>query len=145
FRYLHFPENLHQGICLKTPVRTNSANKNATSTAHVSSDSFHRLADFPSATSALIGALLSHQKTGVFPRPESVRFFPQNDALISATSCDATRPTINKAGAGSLSSLPSRATLDQRTCCLEPVACETITQGRSAGSPAPSNRSDTSA
>jgi hypothetical protein len=59
FRFLHFPEIRHQGMCLKTPVRTSSANKNATSTAQVSSDSFHRLAGFPATTSALIGMLLT--------------------------------------------------------------------------------------
>jgi hypothetical protein len=59
FRFLHFPEILHQGMCLKTPVRTSSANKNATSTAQVSSDTFHRLAVFPGTIPALIGMLLT--------------------------------------------------------------------------------------
>src|SRR5207253_9634248 len=74
----------------------------------------------------------------------AIRFRSQSDARISATSRVATRPTINKAGAGSLSSLASRATLDHRTCCSEPLARETITHGRSAGSPPASNRSETS-
>jgi hypothetical protein len=59
FRYLHFPEILHQGMCLKTPVRTSSAKSKATITAQVSSDSFQRLSVFPAAISALIGMLLT--------------------------------------------------------------------------------------
>jgi hypothetical protein len=59
FRYLHFPENLHQGMCLKTPVRTSSAKSSATTTAQVSNDSFQRLPVFPAAASALIGTLLT--------------------------------------------------------------------------------------
>jgi hypothetical protein len=57
-RDLHFPEILHQGICLKTPARTNSAKSNATTTAQVSSDSFQRLSVFLATTSALIDILL---------------------------------------------------------------------------------------
>jgi hypothetical protein len=59
FRYLHFPENLYQGMCLKTPVRTSSAKSKATTTAQVSNDNFQRLPDFPADSSLLIVALLT--------------------------------------------------------------------------------------
>src|SRR6266446_3415943 len=58
FRHLHFPENLHQGMCLKTPVRTSNAKRKAASTAQVSGDSFQRLPVFAPPASALIGTLL---------------------------------------------------------------------------------------
>jgi hypothetical protein len=59
FRNLHFPEIHHQGMCLRTPVRTSSAKSNATTTAQVSGDSFQRLPGFPVATSALMVTLLT--------------------------------------------------------------------------------------
>src|SRR5260370_39940939 len=145
FRYLHFPENLHHGICLKTPTRTSSASRNATSTAQVSSDSFHLLAVFPATASVLITILLTNYITDGRCIVCSSRSLDQYEAPISAPSCDATRPTISKAGAGSFSSLASAPTLDQRTCCSAPLARETITQGRSAATPPPSNRSEPSA
>src|SRR5260370_31334985 len=145
FRYLHFPENLHHGICLKTPTRTSSASRNATSTAQVSSDSFHLLAVFPATASVLITILLTNYITDGRCNVCSSRSLDQYEAPISATSCDATRPTISKAGAGSFSSLASAATLDQRTCWWAPLARATITHGTSAGSPPASHLSSTSA
>jgi len=59
FRQLHFFKNLHQGTCLKTPVRTSSAKRNATSTAQVSSDGFHRLPLFNTSTSVVMDILLT--------------------------------------------------------------------------------------
>src|SRR4029077_11662050 len=99
--------NIHyQGMCLKTPARIKSAARNAASTAQVSSDTFQRFPLLTDFTSVLI-AFSFRQETCVRSASKLFRSPFQNDARISDTSLEATRPTINNAGAGSFSSRPS--------------------------------------
>ena len=83
---------------------------------------------FPSWTFFL---LFSNDRFDLTPLISSRRAF-QKDSLISAIWCDATRPTISSAGAGSASSLLKLPTMLQRTCCCACVARETITHGKLA-------------